>query len=834
MIFPYPQFWNNMEQQKDLNSIWNNWEQQRRKNMVKYKASPSRSQGRESWSIIFRHPLRKDAKGKEGLRIRRGLGTADENKAKELVRQMNELLDNVSFWNINAKPLAEKQYDERIVSAFYDSLESEPQDYWAIREDLLPLPSSNDGYVRVLFIGAIGAGKTTLLRQVIGLDPKRDRFLSTSTGRTTTSDIEIIMSEPPFKAVVTFFTEAETRLLVEECVIEAVINAYEGGDPNSIARRLLEHKEQRFRLKYLLGNYKSGDEILEEDDDINSTLDDSQEYESQEQEIPVSEKDKLNQSLNEYIESIIRIANLTRERLNKQIAPISEQNKDKTNEQEIFEKLLLEEEEFDSLVNRLIDDIETRFAFVRQGSIECDSGDWPQCWKFETENREIFLEELRRFSDNSAARFGQLLTPLVQGIRVQGPLYPDRIWSTEAPKFVLMDGQGLGHTPDSASSLPTSLTQRFKELDVILLVDNAIQPMLASSIAVLRSVGASGHHSKLAIAFTHFDGVGGPNLRDRKAKKEHVFNAVRNGLDILKDILDQPTIRRMEIELENRCFFLGHLQKKLGVDQRGTKIELERLIDTFKSYKVVLPKGPAKPIYDEAYILFALQDATRDFHTRWSSLLGLSYQPGIPPAHWATVKALTRRIAYFPPQNDFGGLTPVGDLISRLSERISRYLFNPLGWTNKTLSEEEKQLILIAIKQKVNSDLHSLIRDCLIEDQRKEWVVAYGHRGQGSTKVRARDINVIYNKGAPLLVEVPSPESLNFLTRIRTVVNEAIQSRGGLDENLSDAISSNTVETPGIDSKNSDIEERMHGDVIEHKHMEYDYWHPASRIHPLK
>ncbi|VVB91346.1 30S ribosomal protein S3 [uncultured archaeon] len=28
-----------------------------------------------------------------------------------------------------------------------------------------------------------------------------------------------------------------------------------------------------------------------------------------------------------------------------------------------------------------------------------------------------------------------------------------------------------------------------------------------------------------------------------------------------------------------------------------------------------------------------------------------------------------------------------------------------------------------------------------------------------------------------------------------------------------------------------DVEERMHGDVKEHKHAEYDYWHPASRMH---
>ncbi len=28
-----------------------------------------------------------------------------------------------------------------------------------------------------------------------------------------------------------------------------------------------------------------------------------------------------------------------------------------------------------------------------------------------------------------------------------------------------------------------------------------------------------------------------------------------------------------------------------------------------------------------------------------------------------------------------------------------------------------------------------------------------------------------------------------------------------------------------------DIEERTHGDVVEHKHAGYDYWHPASRMH---
>jgi small subunit ribosomal protein S3 len=40
-----------------------------------------------------------------------------------------------------------------------------------------------------------------------------------------------------------------------------------------------------------------------------------------------------------------------------------------------------------------------------------------------------------------------------------------------------------------------------------------------------------------------------------------------------------------------------------------------------------------------------------------------------------------------------------------------------------------------------------------------------------------------------------------------------------------------TLETPAEESHTGNIEERMHGDVLEHKHPEYDYWHPASRLH---
>ncbi|MFU8766062.1 MAG: 30S ribosomal protein S3 [Candidatus Methanoperedens sp.] len=39
------------------------------------------------------------------------------------------------------------------------------------------------------------------------------------------------------------------------------------------------------------------------------------------------------------------------------------------------------------------------------------------------------------------------------------------------------------------------------------------------------------------------------------------------------------------------------------------------------------------------------------------------------------------------------------------------------------------------------------------------------------------------------------------------------------------------IETPAEAAHEPEVEERMQGDVLEHKHPEFNYWHPASRVH---
>jgi hypothetical protein len=227
----------------------------------RYTATLSRSQGRSGWSAIFRHPLRSQKNGQPGLRVRRGLGTSDEEAAQSLVNQLNEVLGDERMWNLTSRSEASIKYDEKVVSAFYDSMspeELEFQDPWKVRNSFLPLPDETNGYARAMLLGTTGVGKTTLLRQLIGTDPEKERFPSTAPAKTTIADTEIIMTDGPmYQAVMTFFPYAQVRIFVEECVVAAVTAHVDTGNRAVVERKLLEHNDQRFRLSYLLGRTRT-------------------------------------------------------------------------------------------------------------------------------------------------------------------------------------------------------------------------------------------------------------------------------------------------------------------------------------------------------------------------------------------------------------------------------------------------------------------------------------------------------------------------------------------------------------------------------------------------
>lgn len=744
----------------------------------KFKASKSRS-SRPGWSVTFRHPARTNSRGEWGLKVRKGLGTSDDTAADLLVGQLDELLQDESWWSGDRRQDAELRFDTVVISAFFDGIEAITHNAEAKRSAIIPLPTKEEGYSTVLLLGTTGAGKTTLLRHVIGSDPERDRFPSTSTAKTTTADIEIIASPGEFSAAVTFMPEHEVRAHIDECLEEACLEAIQGKSDSKVAAALLEHREQRFRLSYILGGWKTslesgGDDFsFEDEEQPEVTI-------NEDETVPSEEVEHQQSRLSTFVSTIMELSQETGSLFAASIGKFTDQKTadDRATWLELFGAEAFSNPKFSSLALDIMDEVADRFAQIQAGNTERSATEWPIIWTFNCEDRDQFLAAVRWFSSNHHQQFGRLLTPLVDGIRVQGPLYPDLGKDSAELKLVLLDGQGLGHTASSVSSVSTRVTNKFAKVDMILLVDNAQQPMQAAPLALLRAIGSSGFADKLAIAFTHFDQVKGANLGSFDQRRDHVLGSVGNAVSSIRDIVGAGVAGAIERQVDGHSVFLGGLDKSTSKLPNGFKRQLVQIIKMMQAASSPEYETDCSPIYDLKGLEIAMHDAIDAFRVPWRARLGLSYHDGISKEHWTRIKALSRRLASRW-ADEYDNLTPVADLLARLQEEASKWLDRPSGWTHLPPDAEERELALDRIRRAVFSQLSDLTKSRLTDDQVAGWRSAFDHSGPGSATLRARTIETIHKNAAPRISAAMSADARLFLNRLHEILQAAITDAGG-------------------------------------------------------
>ena len=743
--------------------------------MAYYTATKSRARDRGGWSVIFRHPARVDATGKAGRRVRRGLGTPDEVAATALIEQLNEILRTEELWSSAAREQASHRFDPKVVDIFYDGLEATTTDFAALRDELLPLPAVADGYRRVLILGTTGAGKTTVVRQLLGTDPEAERFPSTSTAKTTVADMELFPADgDSFKAVVTFSPRDEViDYLCENISAAALAIRRERGD-EEVLRRMLDHVNQRFRFSYILGRGTAPD------DDIDDDLDDETDDEID----PADYGDIDLQATNAAIAEALSKLKLLVEQHSSFISQVFQ---DVDGDERVIEELIEESldtefrhsEEFHAITDLLVDEIEKRFGALDTGTTRKTRQGWPTVWTFESTRREEFIRTINRFSSNRAQLFGRLLTPLVNGIRVSGPFIP--VWADAAPRLVLIDGEGLGHTPSSAATLSTKVAEQLDAVDSILLTDNAAQPMQAAPVAALKSITVSGNAAKVCFLFTHFDQVGGDNLRGARARENHVLASAENVLKSIGDELGPAAERVLRKQIDNAKFFVGGIQDPLDAQKNSGKrsiAQLRNLIDWIEGGGPQMTAGPSVPVYDRMNLSLAVTEAAKAFHSRWRGLLGIEANVDAPKEHWTRIKALSRRLAEgWTDQYDY--LQPAADLRNQLQIQVYLMLQKPVRWEGGEPSDDEKQAVLDAMSNSLLKRLLEVSRRRIVEDVRPNWQHAYAQSGSGSTFVRARIIDSeIYDRGAPIPAVTASPDQNRFLKDVAAQLTAVAEEHG--------------------------------------------------------
>ena len=759
-----------------------------------YSASLSQSQGRSGYSIIFRHPARLDeTTGKPGIRVRRGLGTRDQAEAEKLRDDLNRLLAEPKYRDPTARAEAEQRFDPRVVEIYFDKMIPKEFDFRSLRDKAVPLPPRDpDGYRHVLLLGTTGAGKTTLLRQLIGTDPTEERFPSTSTSKTTIADTEIILDEGPWRAVVTFASSDEVREYLSECISAAVrVAARDAAKATDavVLRALLDHVNQRFRFSYVLGKGpKSKTSVADFDDDgedENGVSPRDAELFSDEERgaVDLSATDEL---LASSVRRLRELAERLREQLRAELDPSAEDEDDKRALDELFEEeldaLLRDDETFHEIADALMAEIEKRFDLLPPGTVTRNRQGWPLTWKGEwpVDERRDFIRSVSRFSSNYAPWYGWLLTPLVNGVRVAGPFSPQ--WQEgRLPELVLFDGEGLGHTPKSSSSVSTGVSRLIEAVDAVVLVDNATQPMQAAPLAAMRELVATGSGRKLILAFTHFDEVKGDNLPSTSEKAQHVLDSAENVLASFGEDLGSYAERILRKRLEAARFFLENLQEPLSKDTGAGRRTIRQLLKLLAAIDQVVEKPPpteACPVYDRMNLVLAIRSAAGAFQEEWRPLLGLESKPGFVKEHWTRVKALNRRLATMG-KDEYDTLRPVADLRRELRDRIYVFIQSPVRWEGQEPTEEEKQTKYDALADNLSGRLLALSTRRVWRERIKDWQRAYWESGRGSTFVRARIIgNDIYEPAAPVPDVVPTPDRNQFLREVVGEVEGAVEEIG--------------------------------------------------------
>ncbi|GGT94441.1 hypothetical protein GCM10010177_62040 [Actinomadura citrea] len=516
------------------------------------------------------------------------------------------------------------------------------RDFLAVRDELLPLPGDAEGYRHVLLLGTTGAGKTTVVRQLLGTDPETERFPSTSTSKTTVADTEIILTgEGPFRAAVTFAGRDEIADHLRDNVWEAARAAFESRSQEVVQNRLLDHVGQRYRFSYLLGRAALPDAGPDLDDDLDDGQAATPAARATDPGTTALVQNAVRALKHVVATQLVGIQNAAG--AGEDGRPIEEYIEDE------LERRVRRSDMCERIVDAFLHAVENRFALLGEGDLRRDPDGWPVSWSWECADRAEFLRIITRFSSNQAAFFGRLLTPLVNGIRVAGPFRP--VWAEHAARLVLIDGEGLGHTPGSIAEVSTPLRKRLDEVDAVVLVDNAQQPMQAAPVAVMRTAGATGNGEKLFFLFTHFDLVKGDNLGSFSDRERHVLVSAENVLSEVREELGLAE-RILRRRLDEARFFVGGIDRVLDperIDPAGPKAslrtmrQLNGLLEALTEEAVQVGTGPARPVYKSGQLTDAVVEAVRAFHIRWRGALGLSQESEVPKKHWSSIKALTRR-----------------------------------------------------------------------------------------------------------------------------------------------------------------------------------------------
>jgi hypothetical protein len=451
------------------------------------------------------------------------------------------------------------------------------------------------------------------------------------------------------------------------------------------------------------------------------------------------------------------------------------------------------------LQHDLFDEVEKRV--VNALGDDGASSAWPPAIHLTAETLSQCLREIKKFHEVPLVpKAGGVLTPVVNAIRIRGPFAP--AWRTETGspvRWVVFDGQGHNHGGGRRFTHPPDDTR-----PVHLAVFKAFNIMQEDDVGLLREEVGGGRLGGLILVASAFDAMLNGAVDDEtvEAHRDNLEQAVRAAINSRLGLDEADAVRVARLIDDGRLLPVSYLNEKLDGHARDEGASAQRLEDLLKRVEEIARTPPPRrseftpwaPSLDDdrtRRLADPLAIALKRYVAVWDQLLG--FAPACPdiqkPAHWASVKALSRKMAA--PQDEDPDYTrgnvnlmPIADLLKGpgnavapgdgLAHVIAKALRAELGWQPVRPPPEIVEAWLDEIRKELSQNLRRVAERWLVRGGNNSAAMRWGFAsvlwGSGASYATHGDLNELTARfgtdGRGLLATIGSHEQVGTIPGI--------------------------------------------------------------------
>ncbi|RFU67136.1 XRE family transcriptional regulator [Peribacillus saganii] len=720
----------------------------------------------QTFQLEYIHPQKVRAKVKKKFRL------PSVEAAKRVQRAVQYLLNDESFHHPEMKDVAkrvllkdenyrgikislddfffgENGFVDGILDLFYDDIKKPDEkniDFKRIDfiEKTIKLPSDAP---KVIFLGRVGVGKSTIIKNLTNFGEKVN-FPFTDTSRTTTYQTEYIFRnrwQNPNKLAVSFMYFDEVIQEVETAIdraVEAKIDMLYEDNSKTIQVKSSKNKSKQdriikafytdpnkvFDMRFFLGKYlrtESKNKQNESNQKLNSFWSTVYDYVLS----IIDEIEKIDFSPNnnndyEYDTPDPKSQDFLRFKYYEYIFNTKE-NENSTYAR--FRKFVLTEIKIS--INNLLINLDRNEVINHRYTPKDTENDWPLSFFCNIKDYESddFYELIKTFTSKEGKFFGNILTPLIKGMRIELP-YNDNLSNqiTEKP-IIFIDTVGTSHVVEEGASIENSINLNLDEVDVITVADDSRTSMSADTLNILKHLTNRVARSKIFIAYTFYDEFTKREFEDDydededymdEQKQDYLLGLQNSKLAaILKD--DRPEIVKFLNQLQDKTTFMKGLVSSNSHENSSTYDSINKFLKIIHDYYnisnnffLVDKINDNDPLVEYDYKRLAMIFFNEILENYLEQQKNIYLKN---PPHYKVTEALTRRLANG--ETYYMGaeiLKPVDDLYSIMLDNLYTFILNPKSINfkkNDTEWDDYKTRLLEELKENIFENLTDYLKD---------------------------------------------------------------------------------------------------------------------------